>query len=308
MHGGHDHAHAHGHAHGHDLGSILKVSTVATLAFVVVALVGGWYAHSLALISDAGHNFSDALALILSWFAVYVQSRPPDAVKTFGYHRAGVLAAIINAVTLVGISLFIFYESYQRLLDPQPVNASVMLVVAAAGLVLNAGISIALFRSAKDDLNIRSSFIHMLGDALGSVAVLGGALAIRWTGVAAIDPILSIVIGLLILWSSWDIIQEALNVLLEGLPRGMTLPQVADAVKEVRGVIDVHDLHVWTLGPHMLALSCHVCIADIPVSESSLILKDLNLLLEQRFHIGHTTIQFEHAPCVEPCAVNHSGH
>lgn len=297
--------HGHDHAHESDLGRILKISTVLTLAFVAIALVGGWYAHSLALISDAWHNFSDALALLLSWFAVYIQSRPPNSVKTFGYHRAGVLTAVVNAVTLVGIALYIFYESYQRLKQPQTVDSGVMLAVSLIGLALNIGIAAALFRSAKGDLNIRSAFIHLVGDALGSVAVLAGAVAIRFTGIQAIDPILSILIGLLILWTSWDIIQEALNVLLEGLPRGMTLPQVAAAVKEVPGVMDVHDLHVWTLGPRMLALSCHLCVADIPVSESREILRRVNLLLDQRFQIGHTTIQFEHAPCAEPCAVNH---
>jgi len=297
--------HGHDHAHGNDLGRVLKISTVLTLVFVAIALVGGWYAHSLALISDAWHNFSDALALMLSWFAVYIQSKPPDSVKTFGYHRAGVLTAVVNAVTLVGIALYLFYESYQRLKQPQTVDSGVMVVVSLIGLALNTGIAAALFRSAKGDLNIRSAFIHLVGDALGSVAVLAGAVAIRFTGIQAIDPILSILIGLLILWTSWDIIREALNVLLEGLPRGMTLPQVAAAVKGVPGVIDIHDLHVWTLGPHMLALSCHLCVADIPLSESREILRSVNQLLEQRFHIGHTTIQFEHAPCVEPCAVTH---
>ncbi len=299
---GHDHAH---HTHASDLGRILKVSTILTLVFVAVALAAGWYAHSLALISDAWHNFSDALALLLSWFAVYIQSRPPNPVKTFGYHRAGVLAAVVNAVTLVGIALYIFYESYERLKRPQTVDSTIMMAVSLIGLGLNTGIAAALFRSAKGDLNIRSAFIHLVGDALGSVAVMIGAVAIRFTGVSAIDPILSILIGVLILWTSWDIIKEALNVLLEGLPRGMTLPQVADAVRGVRGVIDVHDLHVWTLGPRMLALSCHLCVADIPLSESREILNRVNQLLEDRFHIGHTTIQLEHAPCVEPCAVNH---
>lgn len=297
--------HGHDHAHESDLGRVLKISTVLTLAFVAIALVGGWYAHSLALISDAWHNFSDALALLLSWFAVYIQSRPPNSVKTFGYHRAGVLTAVVNAVTLVGIALYLFYESYLRLKQPQTVDSGIMLVVSLIGLALNTGIAAALFRSAKGDLNIRSAFIHLVGDALGSVAVLAGAVAIRFTGIQAIDPVLSILIALLILWTSWDIIKEALNVLLEGLPRGMTLPQVEEAVKSVPGVMDVHDLHVWTLGPHMLALSCHLCVADIPVSESREILRRVNLLLEQRFHIGHTTIQFEHAPCVEPCAVIH---
>jgi cobalt-zinc-cadmium efflux system protein len=306
--GHHGHSHALGHAHGHpDLGRILKISTLATLAFVLLALAAGYYAHSLALISDAWHNFSDALALVLSWLAVWLQTRPPDAVKTFGYHRAGVLAAFVNAVTLVGVALYLFYESYHRLLEPQKVNEGVMIVVSIAGLALNVAIAWALHQSSRKDLNIRSAFLHLVGDALGSVAVLAGAVAIRFTGVQAIDPILSIAIGVLILWSSWDIIKESLNVLLEGLPRNMTLEQVIAALRGVPGVLDVHDLHVWTLGPHMLALSCHIRIADIPPSESEQILRSVNQCLCDRFEIRHTTIQFEHEMCAEPCAVgNHS--
>ncbi len=281
---------------------MLKFSTIATLAYVVLCLGAGYFAHSLALVSEAWHNFSDALALVLSWLAVYLRSRPPDSVKTFGYHRAGVLAAFCNAVTLVVISFYIFYESYQRFLAPPKVQAEVMFAVAVAGLLMNSGIAIALFRSAKNDLNIRSSFIHMMGDAAGSVGVLAGALLIRFTGLQAVDPALSVGIGLLILWTSWDIIHEALNILLEGLPRGMTLAQVTGAVKEVPGVLDVHDLHVWTLGPQMLALSCHIRIADIPPSESEQILKQVNCRLSDGFHIHHTTIQFEHLLCAEPCA------
>ena len=240
--------------------------------------------------------------MVLSWLAVYLQSRPPDDVKTFGYHRAGVLAAFCNAVTLVAISFYIFYESYQRFLEPPTVHTNVMIGVAVVGLAMNSGIAFALFRSSKEDLNIRSSFVHMMGDALGSLGVLAGAILIQITGLQVIDPALSVLIGLLILWTSWDIIHEAFNILLEGLPRGMTLAQVTGAVKGVPGVLDVHDLHVWTLGPQMLALSCHIRIADIPPSESEQILKQVNCCLDQRFQIHHTTIQFEHELCAEPCA------
>ncbi len=291
-----------------DLGWVLKVSTVATLLFVALAMAAGYYAHSLALISDAWHNFSDALALVLSWFAVYLQSRRPDAVKTFGYHRAGVLVAFVNALTLVGISLYIFYESYQRLLNPPEVHAGVMMVVSVVGLALNTAISAALHGSARADVNIRSAFVHMVGDALSSVGVLVGAVLIRFTNIHSIDPMLSILIGGLILWTSWDIIQECINILLEALPRGMTLAQVVAAMKEVPGVEDVHDLHVWTLGGQMHALSCHICIADIPPSESEQILRHVNQRLDQKFHITHTTIQFEHQLCPpsEQCAVDNT--
>lgn len=295
----HDHIH-----HRHDLGWILKVSTILTLLFVAVAMVAGYYAHSLALISDAWHNFSDALALLLSWFAVYVQARPPDPVKTFGYHRAGVLAAFVNALTLVGISLYIFYESYRRLMAPLEVHSGVMMIVAAIGLALNAGISATLLKSARHDVNIRSAFVHLVGDALGSVGVLVGAALIRLTGIQAIDPVLSILIGGLILWTSWDIIKESLNILLEGLPRGMSLEQVIATMRETSGVVDVHDVHVWTLGARMHALSCHIRIADIPPSESEQILRSVTRRLDEQFHISHTTIQFEHEVCSERCSVH----
>ena len=283
------------------MGTVLKISSIVTLLFVALALAAGYYARSLALISEGWHNFSDALSLILSWFAVWLQARPANRVKTFGYHRAGVLTAFVNAVTLVGISLYIFHEAYQRFRAPAAVNAPVMIGVAIVGLAMNGGISAALFRASKSDVNIRSAFVHMLGDALGSAGLLVGAVLIRLTGIAAIDPVLSILIGVLIIWTSWDIIQESLNILLEGLPRDMSLEQVIDEVRQVSGVIDVHDLHIWTLGPRMLALSCHIRIADIPPSASNEILRSVNHVLGEHFEIRHTTIQFEHETCTDPC-------
>lgn len=279
------------------------MSTIVTLLFVGLCLAAGYYARSLALISEAWHNFSDALALVLSWLAVWLRSRPPNAVKTFGYHRAGVLAAFVNAVSLVGISLYIFYESYQRFLQPSPVNAPVMIFVALIGLAMNGAIAASLYQSSKGDVNIRSACVHMIGDTLGSAGVLVGAILIRWTGIAAIDPVLSVLIAVLILWTSWDIIVESLNILLEGLPRGIMLDQVASEVRGIAGVIDVHDLHIWTLGPGMLAASCHVKIADIPPSASAEILKQVNHVMAEHFDIRHTTIQFEHEICCDPCVV-----
>jgi cobalt-zinc-cadmium efflux system protein len=285
------------------LGGILKVSTIVTLLYVALALAAGYYGRSLALVSEGWHNFSDALSLLLSWLAVYLQSRPPDSVKTFGYHRSAVLAAFVNAVSLVGLSFYIFYEAYQRLRQPAPVNAPVMFAVAAVGLAMNGGISAALYRASRGDINIRSSFVHMMGDALGSVGILAGAVVIHYTHIPAVDPILSVLIGGLIIWTAWDIVQESLNVLLEGLPRELTLDQVIGDVRGVVGVLDVHDLHIWTLGPRMLACSCHIRIADIPPSESCEILRQVNHILGEHFEIRHTTIQFEHEVCIEPCGV-----
>ena len=240
--------HSHAHSHGESTGSVLRWSLAATFAFVVVEIVAGIRAHSLALLSDAGHNFTDALALLLAWFGFYLQSKPADETKTYGYHRAGVLAAFVNALTLVVLSAWILYESVLRLGHPQAVNETVMLVVAALGLALNGGIMLALRQASRGDLNIRGAFVHMLGDALGSVAIMAGALAIRYTGWVQVDPALSILIALLVVWTAWDIIRESLNILLEGLPRGIRLGDVTSAMKATEGVLDVHDLHIWSLG------------------------------------------------------------
>jgi cobalt-zinc-cadmium efflux system protein len=264
---------------------------------VLVELIAGLQAHSLALLSDAGHNFTDALALGLAWTGFYLQSKPADETKTYGYHRAGVLAAFINALALVALSGWILYESALRLRAPEPVNAGLMMAVAGLGLLLNGSIMLALRAASRNDINIRSAFVHMLGDALGSIGIVLGAVAIRYTGWVRVDPCLSILIALLIVWTAWDIIRESLNILLEGLPRGIRLADVEQAMGSVRGVLGVHDLHIWSLGSSTHALSCHVLIEDVPPSASDTILHSLGALLEQRFGIAHTTVQFEHVSC-----------
>lgn len=276
---------------------MLGWSLAGTVLFVVFELFAGVRAGSLALLSDAGHNFTDALALGLAAFGFYLQSKPADDVKTYGYHRAGVLAAFVNALTLVILSGFIFYESAERLRKPEPVQETVMMAVAGLGLLLNGAIMAALHRQKDSDLNVRAAWVHMFGDALGSVAIIIGAVAIRYTGWMWIDPVLSILIGVLIIWTAWDIIKESLNILLEGLPTGLELPAVTGAMKQVKGVIDVHDLHIWTLGSNVHALSCHVVIEDQPPSTSDVILRGINKVLHDRFGIHHSTVQFEHAPC-----------
>lgn len=308
--------HSHSHHHGQSTGSVLRWSLLVTSAFVILEVVAGIRAHSLALISDAGHNFTDALALGLAWLGFYLQSKPADEIKTFGYHRAGVLSAFVNALTLVALSAWIFYESVARLTHPQFVNETVMMAVAGLGLAMNGGIMLALKRASHGDVNIRGAFIHMLGDALGSVAIIAGALAIHYTGWWQVDPILSILIALLIVWTAWDIIRESLNILLEGLPRGIRLGDVTSAMKATAGVLDVHDLHIWSLGSSAHALSCHVLIEDVPPSASDVILRRLNGVLEEKFHIAHTTVQFEHVSCAiseTGCAIpvkleDHEGH
>src|SRR6185295_1521422 len=217
--------------------------------------------------------------------------------KTYGYHRAGVLSAFVNALTLVVLSVWILYEAVLRLRNPEVVHETTMLIVAGLGLALNGGIMLALKAASRNDLNIRSAFVHMLGDALGSVAIIAGALLIRYTGWLQVDPVLSILIALLIVWTAWDIIRESLNILLEGLPRGIGLRDVGSAMRAIEGVLDVHDLHIWSLGSSTHALSCHVLIEDVPPSASDTILRSVNAVLDKRFGIAHTTVQFEHMSC-----------
>jgi cobalt-zinc-cadmium efflux system protein len=285
------------HHHAHDRGWVLHVSLAATLAFTAFEIYAGIIAHSLALLSDAGHNFTDALALLLAAIGLFLQGKPANDVKTYGYQRAGVIAAFLNAATLIVISIVILWEAVARILRPEPVNDRMMLWVAGMALVLNAMIMLGLRRGRKSDINIRAAFIHMLGDALGAFAIIIGALVIASTGWTYVDPILSIALACLIVYTAIDIVRESLNILLEGLPRGLELRKVVQAMGEVEGVLDVHDLHIWSLGSSTHALSSHVLIEDMPPSSSDGILRRINDVLS---HLGihHTTIQFEHVPCV----------
>jgi len=286
-----------GHHHHVDSIRVLRISLVLTLIYIALLIVVGIRAHSLALLSEAGHNVSDFLALLLSLAALFIQRRPPSATKTFGYDRAGVLAAFLNALGLVAVAFFIFVEAGKRLYAPVLVHANDMIWVGVAGVALNGIIAALLFAESRGDLNIRSAFIHMLGDTLSTAAVIVGAWVILRTGQNWIDPALSFGIGALILWSSYGIIRETLDILLEGAPRGIDVSQVAIAVAGVSGVNDVHDLHIWSIGSRTRALACHIAIADIPPSESEIILREVQARLREKFRIDHTTIQFEHVTC-----------
>lgn len=288
--------HVHVHAGNEKTSRVLRVSLAVTAAYIVLLVVAGIRAHSLALLSEAGHNLTDFVALLLSLLAVYLHSRPPSATHTYGYHRAGVLAALVNSASLVVISFAIFYEAVRRIQHPQPVQAHLMMWVAAAGVVMNGAIAFMLYRSDRD-VNVRSALVHEIGDTLSTAAVIAGGWAILATGQYWIDPALSFGIGALILWSSFGILRETLNILLEGTPRGMKLERVAAAICEIDGVNDVHDLHVWNLGSETSALSCHISIADIPPSASERILRDVKERLHHDFRIDHTTIQFENVVC-----------
>lgn len=275
---------------------MLRLALGFTLAYIVLLVVAGFRAHSLALLSEAGHNVSDFFALLLSWVAAYLSERPATTTKTYGWRRAGVLAAFVNAVTLIVIAVLIFYSAIQRLSHPEPVQAGLMMWVAGAGVLLNGTITLLLLRGGRD-LNLRSVLIHEIGDTLSTAAVIAGGWIIVVTGHSWIDPALSLGIAAMVLWSSISIVRESLNILLEGAPSGMELESIDAELRAVPGVLDVHDLHIWSIGSDTHALSSHITIADIPPSASNAILDELRQMLASRHHIHHTTIQFESADC-----------
>ena len=288
--------------HSHDPSAIsrkLLIATIATALFVVVELIAGITANSLALVGDAFHNFTDTLALLLALAAVRIERRPANRGKTYGYHRAGVLAAFINSGTLVAFTIYLFYEAVRRLRTPQAVDSRVMLVVAAIAFALNAGITWWLHDEGREDLNVRSAVLHMLGDAASSVGIVVAALLIARGGRPFWDSAVSILIAVLILWSSWGVLREAVNLLLEGTPAGIDPDQVTRAITAVDGILGVHHLHIWGLGASRRALSAHLIVGDVPLKATGQLLARVNALLHDDYGIEHTTIQFELADCPE---------
>lgn len=295
----HEHG-AHSHVPGHDLGlgegatGILGTAVAVTLLLVVIELAGSYFGHSIALASDAIHNLTDVPTLVISWLATRWALRPPTHEKTYGYHRAGILAAFLNATLLELAALILIVESMARLRRPVAVSAGLMLWVSLIALLVNAGITIGVHRGRRD-LNVRTVWLHNLGDALSNIAILAGALLIRWTGAQRVDALIGIGIGLMVLWSGTGILRESGHILLEGLPRDIRLEDVASAMLGVEGVHEVHDIHIWTLGTDLHALSCHVRIPDMHMEESERILAHIRERLAHDFRITHTTIQFERA-------------
>ncbi|HVS83259.1 MAG TPA: cation diffusion facilitator family transporter [Pyrinomonadaceae bacterium] len=292
-----------GHNHDHSAsltGRRLLLSVFITVAFVIGEAVTGYFSNSLALLSDAGHNFADALALVLSWYALWIAQRPSSAKRTFGNHRVGILVALVNAVSLVVIALFIFWEAASRLRHPEPVQPTPMIVVALIAILLNTVISLWLRSAAKKDLNIRSAYMHMLGDAISAAGVVVAGIIVAFTGASIADPVVSILIGLLILWSSWGIVKESVNVLLEGVPEGMEMETVERTIGSVAGVLAVHDLHVWAVGSGMVCCSCHISVEEQSVRSGENVLRAVSEELEHKFGISHSTIQVE----VEGCDPN----
>ena len=294
-----------GHNHTHGMArNTLRLAFFLTLIILIVELVGGLLANSLALLSDAGHVVTDIFALGLAWFATIQAEKPANARKTFGYHRVGILAAMVNAVTLIVIAFAILLEAIQRFQHPEPVQPLIMFLAAGIGIVVNLIIGFGLFKEA-NNLNVRAAMLHVFGDVVASAGVIVASIIILLTGWTFVDPLLSVGIAVLIAIGAWRILRETTDILLEAVPKGLSMPELVKDMKSVEGVEDVHDLHVWSITSNMYALSCHALIADLPPSDSSAILQSLNTILNEKYHIGHATIQFECDPHQETyCAVN----
>lgn len=289
--------HHHSYAEGRVLSRKLAFATTANLIVVAAELTVGFWAGSLALIGDALHNLTDAVALIIALVAVRLERRPPTKEKSFGYQRAGVLAAFINAAMLVTFTLFIFREAWERLQEPRAVDQRSMLVMAAVALLVNGVTAWSLHRESRDDVNIRGAFVHMIGDAVSSAGIIVAAILIRITGASQWDSIVSLFIGALILWSSYGVLRESVNLLLEGVPSGIDPQEVTQQIGRIDGILGVHHLHIWALGPSRPALSCHLMVGDVPVRTTTRLLEEVNAMLFTEYRIAHTTIQFELAEC-----------
>jgi cobalt-zinc-cadmium efflux system protein len=294
----HNHSHEHGahagHTHPPMQPSVLAWAMAATLGLVIAEIFGGVLGRSVALLNDAVHNLSDVPALGISWLAMRWAQRPADREKTYGYRRAGVLAAFTNAVLLIILALWLGWQSIERLRSPVSVIESWMIWTSVAALAVNGGITLALVRG-RNDLNLRSILVHNFGDALSNVGIFIGAIVIGVTGWRWIDPILGMAIGVLVLWSSIGILRDSAHILLEGRPKEMGIEEVARTILKVEGVMEVHDVHIWSLGGGEIAMSCHARVPDMHLDKCESVLVAIKQLLAQEFSIGHVTVQLERA-------------
>ena len=310
----HDHHHDHddGHAHSHQthLQKKFKFAVVVTFCVFLGELIGGIWSGSLALLSDAVHVMSDVFSLVISWLAIYLSTRPATASRTYGYHRAEVFAAFVNGVTLIGISGWIFYEAYQRYMSPTEIKVAGMFIVACFGLVANLLILWQLHGESHGNLNVRSAVLHVIGDALSSVAVVIGGAIIYWTGWYPIDALLSFLIGGIILIGAVNVTREAVHILLENSPRNADADTVATHLRGLDPVKDIHDLHIWSLCSNYSALSAHVVVAESTILSPDRILEEINAELQTHFGISHTTLQLEQVACSQAgnllCNAQHS--
>ncbi len=295
-----------GHTHAHEPGDSLTTNRRAlwmaigiTAVVMVVEFIGGFLSNSLALLSDAGHMLTDVMALVLSLIALQLAVRPPSLTRTFGLYRMEILVALMNGTTLILIAVYILYEAYHRFRSAEVVETQIMLLVAVVGLVANGLAAWAMMRTNQENLNIRGAYLHIVGDALSSLGVIGGGLIIYYTGWFIVDPIISVGICLVILRGAFVLVKDSVNILLEAVPKDVDLEVVQRVLRTIPGVKDLHHVHLWTITSGIHALSAHVLVGDIQMNRTGEILQEINTLLKERFRIPHTTIQFECENCEE---------
>lgn len=292
---------AHEHTHISDLTSQttrhLALSLGLTAAFVVVEIIAGIFANSLTLLTDAAHNVTDVIALLLTWWALRITMKPANPGKTYGYHRAGILVALVNSTTLALIALGIFYDAYRRLINPQPVKADILVGVGVAAVVVNLVTALLIRRGSKHDLNLRSAFLHLMGDVLSTVGAVAAGIVIYFTDLYWLDSLVGILIGLLILWNAWGIVRESVNILMESTPADIDMEMLLDDIRRVEGVSGVHDLHVWSITRGLRTLSAHILTEDISISDGAKIQGAVSALLDHNYGIAHATLQLECEGC-----------
>ncbi len=291
------HTHSHLREAAKQTTSRLSLSLFLTLAFVFIEAGAGYFANSLALLTDAAHNLTDVIALGLSWFAIRLTSQPANARQTYGYHRAGILVALLNSTTLVLISIGIFYEAYQRFLSPPDVQSGILIGVGLIAVVINLVTALLVHRGSESDLNLRSAFVHLMGDVISTVGAVIAGVIIYFTKANWLDPLVSVLIGFLILYNAWGILRETIDILLESTPRDVDIKKMVTDITKLDGVLGVHDLHVWSLTQNLRTMSAHILTKDITVSAGAQIQTEINELVYHRYNIAHATLQLECVDC-----------
>ena len=291
----------HSHTHFGEVASQtttrLVLSLGLTALFVFVEAAAGIFGNSLALLTDAAHNITDVIALALSWHAIRLAARPANSNKTFGYHRAGILVALVNSTSLVVISLYIFYEAYLRFISPPEVNSGILIGVGLVAFVINLVTALMVKSGSKHDLNLRATFLHLMGDVLSTVGAVAAGVVIYFSGWNWLDPLVSVLIGFLILWNAWGILRETVDILLEATPHDVNINLMVDEMKQLKGVLGVHDLHVWSITQGLRTMSAHILTDDISISAGKSIQAEINELVAHRYNIAHATLQLECVGC-----------
>lgn len=295
------HSHGHGHGHHHDLkGKNLLIATVLNVVITVAEIIGGLVSNSLALLSDAVHNLGDTFAILLAYVANNISKRDATEKKTFGYKRIEILAALLNAVILIVITIFLFVEAYHRFMDPEPIRGLIMFAVAVIGLLANLIAVLLLKKDSGKNLNIRAAYLHLLGDTISSVAVIAGSVLIYFYKIYWIDPLVTLLIGIYILKEAFVVLKEAVDILMQGTPSSIDVTEVVSEIEKISIVSNIHHVHTWKLDDKQIHFECHADLnEDIVISKADSVRGEIEQILQNKFGISHVTIQFEYNCCAD---------